>query len=235
MDQAASLLDQTHPPPALKLYLNTLHRELGGGRPRVLAALHAAHIPVTLQLQQALTLLDAAGFPQEVGFALGPRGEVACKVYYELRGWKPALVQQLLQISGLPDELEDLTPDLPGLIRAGLAAKSRAGIGLRLHPGTGQITDLMTACAFPTPLVPLHTTIQRTERWLASQGDDAAPYRALVQAIGPTWPGQDAAARAMHSLFTRTATQRGNRTTIYLRPMWAPEPEAAQNPHTRHS
>jgi hypothetical protein len=225
VDQAAALPGQAHPPPALKLYLNTLHRELGGGRLRMVAALHAANIPVTQQVQHALTLLDAAGFPQELGFALGPRGGVACKLYYELRGWRPALVQKLLQMSGLPGTSEHLTPEIPGLIRAGLAAKSRAGIGLRLDPATGHITELMTACAFPIPLVPLHTTVQRVEGWLEAEGGDAAPYRALVQAIGPTWPDQDAATRAMHSLFTRTVTQRGSRITLYLRPLLAPAPE----------
>jgi hypothetical protein len=150
---------------------------------------------------------------------------VACKLYYELRGWRPALVQKLLQMSGLPGTSEHLTPEIPGLIRAGLAAKSRAGIGLRLDPATGHITELMTACAFPIPLVPLHTTVQRVEGWLEAEGGDAAPYRALVQAIGPTWPDQDAATRAMHSLFTRTVTQRGSRITLYLRPLLAPAPE----------
>ncbi|THF66794.1 hypothetical protein E7T06_20245 [Deinococcus sp. Arct2-2] len=223
VDQAAAMANQLYPPPALKLYLNTLHRELGGGRPRVADALHAAQLPVTPLLQQALTLLDAAGFPQELGFALGPRGQVACKVYYELSGWRPALVQELLQISNLPGLLKDLTPDIPGLIRVGLATKSRAGIGVRLDPSTGQITELMTACAFPTPFLPLQTTVQRVENWLEAQSGDAAPYRALVQAIRPTWPDHDAATRAMHSLFTRTVSVWGNRTTIYLRPMLALE------------
>ncbi|WP_157452010.1 hypothetical protein [Deinococcus aquatilis] len=223
VDQAVSTPNQPHPPPALKLYFNTLHRELGGGRPRLVAALHAAGIATPDPLNRALNLLDAAGFPQELGFALGPRGQVACKVYYELFGWQGPLVQKLLHLSGLPGTLNDLTPDIPGLIRVGLAAKSRAGIGVRLDPSTGQITELMTACAFPTPLIPLQTTVQRVETWLETQGDDAAPYRALVQVIRPTWPDQDAATRAMHSLFTRTVSIRGNRTTIYLRPMLAPE------------
>ena len=80
----------------------------------------------------------------------------------------------------------------------------------------------MTACAFPLPFVPLHTTVQRVESWLETQGD-AASYRALVQALCPTWPDRDAGTRAMHSLLTRTVTQRGARTTLYLRPMLVPE------------
>jgi len=218
VDQAVPTPNQPHPPPALKLYFNTLHRELGGGRTRLVAALHAAGIPTPDPLNRALNLLDAVGFPQELGFALGPRGQVACKVYYELSGWQGPLVQKLLRLSGLPGTPENLTPDIPGLIRAGLAAKSRAGIGLRLDPGTGLITELMTACAFPPPLIPLQTTIQRVGAWLETQGD-AAPYHALVQAIGPTWPDKDAATRAMHSLFTRTLSVKGSRTTVYLRPM----------------
>lgn len=218
IDQAAANADQPQPPAALKIYLNTLHRELSGGRARIETALQAAGLPLPAHVRQALDLLDAAGFPQELGFGLGPRGKVACKVYYELPGWNRSLVENLLDLSGLPGTADTLTPDIPGLIRATLAAKSRAGIALRLDPSSGQITDLMTACAFPIPLLPLDTTIQRVETWLEAQHLSATPYRALADALRPTWPDQDAETRAMHSLFTLTLNPQGTRTTVYLRP-----------------
>lgn len=218
VDQVAATPGQPRPPAALKIYLNTLHRELGGGRARVETALQAAGFPRSNEVQRALKLLDAAGFSQELGFGLGPRGKVAGKVYYELPGWQLSLVNDLLALSGLPGTVDDLTPEIPGVIRAALAARSRAGIALRLYPGSGHITELTIACAFPVPLLPLNTTLHRVETWLETQHGSAAPYRALADALRPTWPDQDTGTRAMHSLFTRTLTAQGCRTTVYLRP-----------------
>lgn len=217
-DELAQVSGQSVPPAALKMYLNTLHRELGQGRTRLDAALRAANIPMPDSLKRALKLLDAAGFPQELGFALGPGGNIACKVYYELSGWRRPLVEQLLALSGLPGSYEQLIPEIPGLIREGLAAKSRAGIGLRLDPHSGEVTEVMTACAFPVPLLPLETTIERVDHWLVGHGDDPGPYRALARSLRGDWPDQTTDTRAMHSLFTRTLTRRSARTTIYLRP-----------------
>ncbi|MVN86451.1 hypothetical protein GO986_06700 [Deinococcus sp. HMF7620] len=204
--------------PALKIYLNTLHRTLGGGRARIDAALDAAGFAVSNRLRRMLDLLDQAGFPQEVGFALGGQDQVACKLYYELHGWRPALIETILSLTDLPARPEVLKPEIPGLIRAGLARKSRSGIGLRIDPVTGDVRELMVACAFPTPLLPLHETVRRVETWLRSQGDDPAAYLALVRALLSTWPDQHLPTPAMHSLFTQTVTHKGRRTALYLRP-----------------
>lgn len=113
VDQVAATPGQPRPPAALKIYLNTLHRELGGGRARVGSTLQAAGFSLSDEVQRTLKLLDAAGFPQELGFGLGTRGKVACKVYYELPGWQPPLVNDLLALSGLPGTVDDLTPTFP--------------------------------------------------------------------------------------------------------------------------
>src|SRR5206468_2511394 len=74
-------------PPALKIYLSLLESEVGGARPRLDRILAAARVPSRVETRAALGMLDEAGFPHEVGFALGPDGRIVAKAYYELHGW----------------------------------------------------------------------------------------------------------------------------------------------------
>lgn len=218
VDQVRPTPGQSAPCPVLKVYLNLLHRELGGGRGRLEAALGAAGLPLAPRTREALDLLDAAGFPHELGFGLGPGGRLACKIYYELPGWSRPLAARLLRLSGLPHGQDGLCPELPGLLRETLAAHSRAGMGLRLDPTTGEICEIMAAAAFPPPLLPLAETVCRVEAWFTAQGWDARAYRALCAVLMPSWPDADTGTRALHSLLTRTVSAGTGRTAVYLRP-----------------
>src|SRR5690606_17897733 len=104
-------------------------------------------------LAGVLDLLDEAGFPHELGFGLGPGGSIACKVYYELDGWHRSLVRRLLRAVGFDADPDVVCPEIPGILRESLAAKSRAGIAVRVEPETGVVRDLTVAAAFPAPLV----------------------------------------------------------------------------------
>ena len=160
--------------------------------------LDRAGIPVAAA--ELFDRLDEAGFAHEVGFGLGPDGRIAAKAYWELDGWRPALVRDLLDGAGLPTDLEPLRPELPGVLRESLARRSRAGIALRLDPGTGAVRELTVATAFPPALV----------------GDAEIARR--VQA----WTGIAAAAGSTYSLFTRTVSRDDAWTTLYHRPRLPP-------------
>src|SRR5690606_12215660 len=116
--------------------------EAGHTRKRVEAALQSAAIPLSHELGMMLDLLDGAGFPHELGFGLGPNGRIACKIYYELDGWRRALVCRLLDLAGLPVDVDAVRPEIPGVLRESLAAKSRAGIALRVDPTSGKVREL---------------------------------------------------------------------------------------------
>ncbi|MBI4279760.1 MAG: terpene cyclase/mutase family protein [Armatimonadetes bacterium] len=217
VDQVAAG-DDARSRPVLKIYLNVLHGELGDGRGRLEAALRSAAIPVRSDLRTMLDALDAAGFPHELGFALRGDGRVACKVYYEIDGWQRSLVRALLAEAGLPAEADAVCPAIPGLLEESLARKERAGIALRLDAESGRVRDLTTAAAFLPPLVRHAEVRRRVEAWIASQGWDAGPYRALSALLLPAWEAGPVARGRLHSLFTRTVSTEGRWTTTYLRP-----------------
>jgi hypothetical protein len=205
-------------PPALKVYLSLLHAELGEARRLLDAVLERAGVPVPAEVAAMLDLLDTAGFVHEVGFGLGPGGRIAVKVYHELEGWRPALVRDLLGLAGLPSAPELLVPELPGVLRESLAARSRAGIALRLDPADGSVRELTTAAAFPPPLVGNAETRRRVRAWIDANGwrSDYAAVSGLLAVPSTSVPADLAA--PLHSLFTRTVGRDSAWTTVYLRP-----------------
>lgn len=227
-------------PSVLKVYLSLLESEVGDGRARLDAMLAAAGIPVPNPTASALEQLDAVGFPHEVGFGLAPRGRVAVKVYYELLGWRPDLVATLLERSGAWHEsqsgrLADLAPIVPGVLGERLAAKSRAGIALRLDVEDGSIRELTTAAAFPAPLAGNGEIARRILGWVERQGW-RSDYAGVARTVAPgIWGSgtRDAGVLAedlagpLHSLLTRTVTRSESWTTIYLRPRLRSEPRRA--------
>jgi hypothetical protein len=211
--------------PVLKVYLNLLDTELGGGgRARLERALAAVSIPIPPAVREALDRLDAVGFLHELGFGLGKNGRVALKLYYELHGWRRALVGNLLTILDLPIDPDAVVPEIPGILRESLAAKCRAGISLRLDPDSGAARELTIAAAFPPPMLTPQETTRRIAAWIESLSWDSTPYRALANLLLPDWQAEDAASAVvtghlrMHSLFTRTISAEGPEATIYLRP-----------------
>lgn len=222
IDQAVAGDDGLPGKPELKIYLNLLHAELGGGRERLEDALQAASFPISASLRRALDMLDSAGFAQQFGFGLGPDGRVACKFYYELNGWRRVLVSRLLGLAGFADLSASLCPEIPGILRETLAAKSRAGISLRIDPLSGSVDELTTTAAFPMAMLPAEETCRRVGAWIDRQGGNAEPYYALAGLLLPDWEHANARLVLLHSLFTRTVGRDGAWATVYLRPYIAP-------------
>ncbi len=215
-------------PPGLKIYLSLLQAEVGGARERMSAILAAAGIPDRAEVRDVLDELDAVGFAHEAGFGLGPGGRIAVKVYYELSGWRAALVARLLSRAGLAGTAEEasamlvaLRPAIPDVLGETLAMKSRAGIAMRLDPETGAIREMTTAVAFPPPLPGNAEISRRVLRWIERSGWQSE-YVALARLLLPAGEVAAAAARRgdspLHSLMTRTAGRGPAWTTIYLRP-----------------
>lgn len=208
-------------PPALKIYLNLLHTVDGGpgahtARQRLEQALAAAQMPLSPAAHAVLDALDAVGFLHEAGFGF-TRDKLACKVYYELHGWRPALVQQVLTLAGLGQQPVDaLRPAIPGLLPETLAVKQRAGIALRIHPVSGEISEVTTAMAYPPALLSPAETLRRTRAWLLTLGGPTLSYDAVADVLLPGWAAQPLA--RLHSLFTRSVSAEKQWTTIYLRP-----------------
>ena len=224
-------------PPRLKVYLSLLEAEVGGGRARLDRVLAAAGIPLPRETSTGYGMLGAGGFPHEVGFGLGPDGRIAVKVYYELLGWRPQFVACLLELLGLvpraaemPERLELLRPEIPGVLGERLAAKSRAGIAFRLDPETGSVRDLTTAAAFPPPLAGEAEVGRRILGWADRNGwrSEYAKIWQLLEREGRAdgtdrVPDAETSLRAgmaapLHSLLTRTVSREAAWLTIYLRP-----------------
>jgi hypothetical protein len=204
----------------LKLYLSALHHDVPGGHDRVRRALHALGVPPGVPALAAFDRLAAEGFCQELGLALAPGGRVGAKAYYELPGWRPELVAELLAGAGLPADPAAIRPEIPGVLTESLAATRRAGIALRVLLPAGAVGEVTVTSAFLRPMIG-HTEIaRRVAAWLERGGHSAGHadgYRALAARLLPGWP--DRAGR-LHSLVTRTRTAAGVTNTVYLRPAY---------------
>jgi len=208
----------------LKTYLSLHGEDVPGWQDRELAFLAACGVPPSSPVHAVLDRLREVGWCHEVGVGLVRGAGWGVKVYYELPGYRPDAVRDVLDLCGLDPDPTALTPEIPGVLRASLAAKRRSGIAVRVHPDTGRVDEVTVAAAFPPPLVGRAELADRVRSWLAS----AEPHDAAVAALLPDW--RDAPERArMHSLFTRSRSARGDETKVYLRPWpgWgSPEPPA---------
>jgi hypothetical protein len=190
----------------LKLYFHLL--------PRVdfQSILTAAGIPITPDVSCIFGFLSGSGFAQEIGFSIGPDGRIGAKVYWELDGWRRPLVEQVLSRAGFSCGPESLCPEIPLLLRESLAAKSRAGIALRLDPESGAIADVTAAAELIHGMLAPPVIADRLEQWIAANGWNAHPYRRLFAALSNH-------GELRHTLFTRTLSRSGEKqATIYLRP-----------------
>jgi hypothetical protein len=201
----------------LKAYVSMHGGDVPGWRAREHTALAAAGIPDGSPVHAATALLATAGWCQQIGVGLAADGRWGLKVYYELDGWHPDLVRDVLAVCHLPDEIASLTPEIPGVLRASLAARQRAGISLRVDPATGAVGELTVTAAFPAPLVGRDELDRRVLRWLASTAADPGPLTALLAAVAPTWQDAPPLERRV-SLFTRSLSRSRTATTVYVRP-----------------
>lgn len=209
--------------PVLKAYASLLARDVPGRQEREHAALLAAGVPLGSRVFTVLDRLRADGWCQQIGLASGPHGRSGLKVYYEVPAWRPALVGALLSLSGLPDQVSAVTPDVPGVLRSELAARQRSGVSLRVDTATGSVDELTVTAAFPPPLVGREELDRRVLAWLSRTGSPAQPLAALLAAVEPTWRDAPSLERRL-SLFTRSL-RRGTgvgpascATTVYVRP-----------------
>jgi hypothetical protein len=203
----------------LKTYLSLHAEDVPGWQARELAFLRSCGVPDASPAHAVIDRLRQDGWCHEAGLGLTPRGW-GIKIYYELAGYRPPVVSEILSLCGLDPDPTGIAPEVPGVLRASLAAKRRAGIAIRIHPSTGRVDEVTVAAAFPVPMIGRTALTDRVRSWL---GPSASPaHDAAVAAILPTWrttPDPPPAAK-LHSLFTRTRSPRGDETKIYLRP-WA--------------
>ncbi|MET0789219.1 MAG: prenyltransferase/squalene oxidase repeat-containing protein [Cellulomonas sp.] len=205
----------------LKAYLSLHGGDVPGWQARETAALAAAGVPGGSPVRDATGLLATAGWCQQIGVGLAADGRWGLKVYYELSGWRPELVREVLAVCRLPDEIASLTPEVPGVLRASMAARRRAGVSLRVDPATGAVGELTVTSAFPPPLVGRDELDARVLRWLATTGAETGPLTALLAAVAPTWRDAPPLDRRV-SLFTRSLSRTRTATTVYVRPGLTP-------------
>ena len=205
----------------LKAYLSLQAEDVPGWRDRERAFLAACGVPAGAPAYAVLDRLAEDGWGHEVGVGLGTGGAWGIKVYYELGGYRAAVVRAVLDLCGLGGA--GLVPEVPGVLRASLAAKRRAGIALRIDPPTGRVTEVTVAAAFPAPMVGRAELAGRVAAWLGPSG---VPHDAALATLLPTWDDAPPQAR-LHSLFTRSRTRTGSdlidETKVYLRPWLGPE------------
>lgn len=206
-------------PPLLKIYLAVQDNEVPGGRGRLVRALGRLGVASTAPALTITDRLDRAGVCHELGLGLRADGRVGAKVYYDLRGWRPPLVAEMLAAAGLPPTPEEIRPHIPGILQETLAAKQRAGIALRIRLPGGEVDEVTMAAAFPPALVGHAEFAVRVRAWLDCTGGDLTSYDALVGRLLPKWKDGRSPPGKLHSLFTRTRTQRGVSNTVYLRPL----------------
>lgn len=216
-------------PAVLKAYAALHAAEVPGWAVREAAALRAAGVPDSAPVHRALAVLRTAGWCHQIGVGVRQDGRWGLKVYYELPGWQPALVEQLLRVTGLPADVGSLTPEVPGVLSASMARHRRSGISLRVDPGTGAVREVTVTAAVPPPLVGRDELDRRVLAWLPSVGVDPGPLAALLTAVAPTWSHSGPTARRL-SLFTRSLSADARSTTVYVRPgarTWAASPVPA--------
>ena len=222
VDLTAPATDEPAPSPKLKVYVNLLHTPASPALPRLFRSLDAAGIPCPVEVRSLLSLLAETGFPQELGFRLGPRDRWDCKVYFELPGWNRLLAQEVLKRVGVDSHsaIDSLVPEIPGVIRESLARKERSGILLRLDTATGQILEVTTAAAFPTPMHGPEEIRRRILAWAKDQGWSSRTYADVSEVLLQTWQSAPERLVRMHTLFTRTLPLRDPRpyAAVYLRP-----------------
>lgn len=204
-------------PAVLKAYAALHATDVPGWRARETSGLQAAGIPGTAPVHAALALLRTVGWSHQIGVGVRQDGRWGLKVYYELPGWQPELLEELLRVTGLPADVDALTPEIPGVLRASMARRRRSGISLRVEPGTGEVREVTVTAAVPPPLVGRDELDRRVLAWLPSVDVDPGPLAALLTAVAPTWPDGAPTARRL-SLFTRSLSARSRSTTVYVRP-----------------
>ncbi len=189
----------------LKAYLSLLAEDVPGWRTRERSFLDACGVPADAPARAVLDRLAEHGWGHEVGVGLVSGGAWGIKVYYEFGGYRPALVRDVLDRCGLGSAALSvpLAPEVPGVLRASLAAKRRSGIAVRIDPSTGRVTEVTVAAAFPTPLVGRAELASRVGAWL---GESGAPHEAALAALLPSWADAPPQAR-LHSLFTRSRSR----------------------------
>ena len=143
----------------------------------------------------------------------------ALKVYYELTGWRPPVVRDVLRLAKLDDDVTGLTPDVPGVVQASLAAHRRSGIAVRIDLATGDVRNVTVAATFPTPLAGREQVAARASRWLEQVEGTPVPHDRAVAQLLPRFAWAPPVQR-LHSLFTRTRTRNrsGDAVKVYLRP-----------------
>ena len=145
-------MDVTPAGTTVKAYASLLAGHPPGWRHRLDAVLDALHAPADCPARSIVRLLGTTAWGHEVGIGV-TRGGWGAKIYFETHGFRPNLVAEALRAAGLSDDIGPMTPEIPGVLRASLAERSRAGIALRVVPDTGAVTEVTVACAFPPPLV----------------------------------------------------------------------------------
>jgi len=175
--------------PVLKVYLSLHAGDVPGWRDRERAVLSACGVPARAPVHAVLDRLRADGWGQEIGIGISTGGRYGLKVYYELAGWRPDTVRDVLALSGLDADPTGLAPDVPGVLRAGLAAKRRAGIAVRVAPDTGAVDEVTVAAAFPRPLVGRDELGRRVTAWLTATGGCPEQHEAAVTRLLPGWAG----------------------------------------------
>ena len=160
--------------------------------------------------------IGAAGRAQEIGFAAVTGGQPVAKLYWELDGYSAAATRRAMDHVGLGDA-ETLSPEIPGLVPAGLGAELSSGIAVRIDPASGVLPDLTLATE-----TPLHIRYKATHErdainaWAESQGWSTAQYWALQKALSATASGQTASApRSLHTITQKSDTRHAS---LYVRP-----------------
>jgi hypothetical protein len=202
-------------PAVLKAYLSLHAGDVDDWRSRLHQALRM--LPPGGSVWPALACLRGAGWCHEVGIGELPGGHWGVKVYYELDRWRPDLLAELIATCDLSTTVPELTPDIPGVVRAAHRGRRRTGIALRVDPMTGDVTELTTTIAVPPPLVGNAVLTDRVAAWLEQRGQDAGPLRATVAAVEPDWVHADPLDR-MLGLVTLSGGRRGSSATVYVRP-----------------